>query len=190
MADHAGQHGREEQETGCPSTDFYELLGVPSDASARDIERAWRQKALLHHPDKAPEEEKVAAEARFKEIAQAHEVLADPEKRQAYDAYGPSLRPSFSTPGFGGEGGFGFEDGDEADMLFQALFEALNARKPTPQRTSSDVMEGVQGLALVAGVCIAWWICSPFLNRCSNWLMWQARFLLHDLRSWSVRRLQ
>ena len=67
--------------------DYYEVLGVSRDASAEEIKKAYRQAALKYHPDRNPNDPK-AAEAKFKEAAQAYEVLSDPEKRQRYDRYG------------------------------------------------------------------------------------------------------
>ena len=79
-------------------TEFYALLGVARDASDADIKKAYRKLAMEYHPDRnaAPE-----AEAKFKEITEAYEVLRDPQKRATYDRYGKA--------GLGGAaGGFGF----------------------------------------------------------------------------------
>jgi curved DNA-binding protein len=69
--------------------DFYAALGVPRTASQKEIQRAYRQLAREHHPDvnKDP-----AAEERFKEIAEAYDVLSDPDLRRKYDAFGPDFR--------------------------------------------------------------------------------------------------
>lgn len=67
--------------------DYYEILGVSRDASQEEIKRAWRQAALKYHPDRNPNN-KEEAERRFKEAAEAYEVLSDPEKRRLYDLYG------------------------------------------------------------------------------------------------------
>lgn len=66
--------------------DHYEILGVERDASAEEIKKAYRQKALQHHPDRNPGDH--ACEEKFKEAAEAYSVLADPEKRAAYDRFG------------------------------------------------------------------------------------------------------
>ena len=65
--------------------DYYQIMGVARDASADDIKRAYRRLARKYHPDVSKEKD---AEARFKEIGEAYEVLRDPEKRAAYDALG------------------------------------------------------------------------------------------------------
>ncbi|XP_074857702.1 dnaJ homolog subfamily B member 2-like [Carettochelys insculpta] len=67
--------------------EYYEVLGVPRNASSDDIKKAYRKAALKWHPDKNPEN-KEHAEQKFKEIAEAYEVLSDKEKRDIYDRYG------------------------------------------------------------------------------------------------------
>src|SRR5438105_14472900 len=66
--------------------DYYEVLGVSREASEQEIKSAYRKLALKHHPDRNPGDKE--AEEKFKEAAEAYGVLADPEKRQRYDAYG------------------------------------------------------------------------------------------------------
>ena len=66
--------------------DYYEVLGVSKNASPDDIKRAYRRMAMKYHPDKNPDDKE--AEARFKECAEAYEVLSDPEKRRRYDQFG------------------------------------------------------------------------------------------------------
>jgi molecular chaperone DnaJ len=67
--------------------DYYEVLGVGKNASPDEIKRAYRRMAIKHHPDKNPDNKK-EAEAKFKECAEAYEVLSDPEKRKRYDQFG------------------------------------------------------------------------------------------------------
>ena len=100
--------------------DFYATLGVPKNADAAAMKKAYRKLARTLHPDHNPGDD--AAEARFKEVGEAYAVLSDPDERQQYDAIramaGGGAR--FSAPGRGGGGGqgAGFED------LFGGLFGA------------------------------------------------------------------
>src|ERR1035437_2569808 len=77
--------------------DFYEILGVSRGASADEIKKAYRKQAIQHHPDKNPGNK--ASEDKFKEAAEAYEVLSNPEKKQRYDQFGHA--------GMGNQGGFG-----------------------------------------------------------------------------------
>jgi len=85
--------------------DYYELLGVERGASGEQIKKAYRKMAVKYHPDKNPDDPE--AEDRFKEISEAYEVLADEEKRAAYDRYGHA---AFSQGGGMGRGAGGFHD--------------------------------------------------------------------------------
>ena len=120
-------------------SDFYVLLGVSRDATEVEIKKAYRKLAMEYHPDRngAPE-----AEAKFKEITEAYEILRDPQKRAAYDRYGKA------GVGAGG-GGFGFHHVDLAEALnifmrdfggmggFESIFGGGRAR--TDARRGQDV---------------------------------------------------
>ncbi|XP_049625288.1 LOW QUALITY PROTEIN: dnaJ homolog subfamily B member 6-like [Suncus etruscus] len=82
--------------------DYYQVLGVPRQASSEAIKKAYRKLALRWHPDKNPEN-KEEAERRFKQVAQAYEVLSDVKKRDVYNRYGDA--------GLGGGGGSGHGQG-------------------------------------------------------------------------------
>ncbi len=85
--------------------DYYEVLGVEKSASADEIKKAYRKAAIKYHPDKNPGDKE--AEEKFKEAAEAYDVLSDPEKRQKYDQFGHNMGPQ----GFGGGGFSGFGGG-------------------------------------------------------------------------------
>lgn len=79
--------------------DYYELLGVSRTASADEIKKAYRKLAMKHHPDRNPGDKK--AEAKFKEVSEAYEILSDAQKRQQYDQYGhDGLKAAFGPGGF------------------------------------------------------------------------------------------
>src|ERR1700683_3843375 len=89
-----------------PRPDYYKTLGVDKKATPEEIKKAYRKLARQYHPDRNPDDKQ--AEARFKEISQAHDVLSDAEKRKAYDrGNGPfgNVAGGFDASSFGG--GFG-----------------------------------------------------------------------------------
>jgi molecular chaperone DnaJ len=105
--------------------DYYEVLGVSKSASADEIKKAFRKKAIEYHPDKGGDAEK------FKEVNEAHEVLKDSDKRQRYDQFGHAGVGADPTggAGFGGFGGFGQGQQFEVDLgdmglgdLFSSFF--------------------------------------------------------------------
>ena len=88
--------------------DYYEVLGVPKNASDEEIKKAYRKQAMKHHPDRNQGDAAKVAEEKFKESKEAYEMLADPQKRAAYDQHGhagvdPNMRG-------GGEGHAGFAE--------------------------------------------------------------------------------
>lgn len=87
--------------------DYYEVLGISKTATADEIKKAYRQKAIQFHPDKNPGNKE--AEEKFKEAAEAYEILSSPEKRQRYDQFGHK--------GVGGNAGFGGHDMSMDDIF-------------------------------------------------------------------------
>ena len=91
--------------------DYYEVLGVPKNASEQDIKKAYRSMAKKYHPDR--NKDNPEAEAKFKEVQEANEILSHPQKRAAYDQYGHAAFENGGTGagGFGGQGFGGFGGG-------------------------------------------------------------------------------
>ena len=98
--------------------DLYEVLEVERSASEQEIKRAYRKLARQYHPDANPGDKK--AEEKFKEVADAYEVLSDPDKKARYDQFGHAGVDPNQGGGFGGFGGFGDTGGfgDIFDMFF------------------------------------------------------------------------
>ena len=88
--------------------DFYEILGVNRDASDEDIKKSYRKLAMKYHPDRNPDSKD--SEEKFKEAKEAYEILSEPEKRRAYDAYGHAGVNPHMGGGQGGEGFGGFSE--------------------------------------------------------------------------------
>lgn len=87
--------------------DYYDVLGVSRSTSTEEIKKAYRKLAIKYHPDKNPDDK--SAEEKFKEAAEAYEVLSNPEKKQRYDHYGHAGVGGASGGGYGG-GGMNMED--------------------------------------------------------------------------------
>jgi curved DNA-binding protein len=145
--------------------DYYEVLGVPRDASSEDIRRAYRKLAREYHPDvnKDP-----GAEDRFKEASEAYEVLRDAEKREQYDRLGANWRAGedvsgspgfegfrsgpggFGGAGVGGFGGFGDSRVEFGDTGFSDFFEGLFGNR-TGTRTRAGAGDGFDGFSMRGG---------------------------------------
>ena len=139
--------------------DYYEVLGVPKDASKEDIRKAYRKLAKKYHPD-ANKDDPKAAEERFKELSEAYEVLADDDKRARYDRFGhEGVRADFGAGGFQWQDfshmddvsdifGFDFMDGvfgrggagGPGGSVFDMFFGGMGRRgPPSGPRQGSDI---------------------------------------------------
>jgi len=115
--------------------DYYDVLGVPRNASADEIKKAFRRLAMQYHPDRNPSPE---AEARFKEINEANEVLSDPERRAMYDRFGHAAAQSGAegfARGFEGFGGLG--------DIFDAFFGGATARGRRGPARGADIRRSI-----------------------------------------------
>lgn len=110
--------------------DYYKILGVEKSATKEDISKAFRKLALKYHPDKNPNDK--AAEEKFKEITEAHEVLSDPEKRNKYDKLGANWNQYQTSGG-------GFED------FFSSQFGGSRGRGGTTFEYSGDLGDMFDG---------------------------------------------
>ena len=121
--------------------DYYEVLGVQKGAAEDEIKKAYRQMAKKYHPDLHPGDKD--AEAKFKEVNEAYEVLSDSQKRARYDQFGHAgTDPNFGAGG--GYGGWGAQDFDFGD-IFSSFFGGGGGRRANPNapRQGSDVAANV-----------------------------------------------
>lgn len=119
--------------------DYYQLLGVDKNASDAEIKKSYRSKAMKYHPDRN-KDNPAEAEAKFKQIKEAYEVLSDPKKRSAYDQFGHAgVDPSMGggrSGGFGGFGGFGSESFSD---IFGDIFGAAGRQQRGGVQRGADL---------------------------------------------------
>ena len=122
--------------TGETVTDYYETLGVARDADPGALKAAYRKLAMKYHPDRNPGDE--AAEARFKEINEAYEVLKDARKRATYDRFGhEAFANGGGAPGNSGFGGF--SSGGFADIFDEMFGDLMGGRRGGGTARGSDL---------------------------------------------------
>ena len=115
--------------------DYYEVLGVSKSADESEIKKAYRALAKKYHPDMNPGDKE--AEAKFKEVNEAYDVLSDPDKKAKYDQYGHAAFDPSSGMGGGGFGGFGDFGGFDINDIFSSFFGGMgggSARRNGPIR--------------------------------------------------------
>ena len=135
--------------------DYYEILGVDKNADDAELKKAFRKMAKKYHPDANPDN-KAEAEAKFKEVNEAYEVLSNPQKRKMYDQFGTADPQGFNGAGgpFGGQGGYysytssGFDDfgdifGDLGDLFG---FGGRSSRKQSNGPVKGENIEYVVNL--------------------------------------------
>ncbi len=119
--------------------DYYQTLGVAKDCSADDLKKAYRKLAMQYHPDRNPGD--AAAEAKFKDAAEAYEILKDEQKRAAYDRYGHAAFEQGGGPQGFDMGGGGL--GDIFDQMFGEFMGGGQRRRRGP-RAGNDIRAGVE----------------------------------------------
>lgn len=127
-----------------PKRDYYEVLGVPKNASEDDIKKAYRRLAKQYHPDMNPGDK--SAEEKFKEVSEAYEILSDAQKRQRYDAYGHAgVDPTYGAGGAGGGyAGPGVDIGDIFGDIFGDFFGTRSARRnPNAPVAGADIQSSM-----------------------------------------------
>ena len=128
--------------------DYYEVLGVQKSASAEEIKKAYRKAAMKYHPDRNPGDKE--AEAKFKEVGEAYEVLSDDSKRQRYDQFGfAGVDPSYGGGGNGpyGAGFSGFGDFGDFGDIFGEFFGGGRSSRQSAQnapRRGENIMSHLE----------------------------------------------
>src|SRR5262245_12306239 len=125
--------------------DYYEILGLKKDASPDDITRAYRKLVMQYHPDRNGGDK--AAEEQFKEVAEAHEVLRDPEKRRRYDRYGHAGLEGMNMPDFSSAADFSSIFGGIFDTLFGAGARGPQSGRDLQVQVELDLAEAASGVS-------------------------------------------
>ena len=152
--------------------DYYEVLGVPKDASADDIKKAYRKNAMKYHPDRNPGDKE--AEEKFKEVGEAYEVLSDPDKKARYDQYGfAGVDPNFGAGGggYGGAGFGGFGDFSDLGDIFGDFFGGGGRSRASAQsapRRGENVMTRLELTFEEAAFGCEKEVATPRIENCPN----------------------
>jgi len=123
------------------ASDYYQTLGVQRSADEKEIKSAYRKLARKFHPDVNPNDK--SAEAKFKEVSEAYEVLSDPEKRKLYDQFGANWENVSRMGGSPGGGDFNFQEGVGFESIFENLFGGFGGRGGG-MRVNFEEMEAMQ----------------------------------------------
>ena len=152
--------------------DYYEVLGGQKSASAEEIKKAYRKAAMKYHPDRNPGDKE--AEARFKEVGEAYEVLSDEGKRQRYDQFGfAGVDPNYGA-GAGGYGGGGFGGGfggfgDFGDIFSECFGggSARGAARENAPRRGENIMTHLELTFEEAAFGCEKEVATPRIENCS-----------------------
>src|SRR5213078_1812939 len=125
--------------------DYYKALGVDKKAGAEEIKKAYRKLARRYHPDRNPDDK--AAEAHFKEVSQAYDVVGDPEKREQYDSGTGAFATGGPGGGFGGFGNFDFDASSMGDILSNLFGGAGRTQRQRPRAERGGDLEAQVSLS-------------------------------------------
>ena len=154
--------------------DYYEVLGVNKGASAEEIKKAYRKAAMKYHPDRNPGDKE--AEAKFKEVGEAYEVLSDDGKRSRYDQFGfAGVDPNYGAGGAGGYGGSGFgggfggfgDFGDIFSEFFGGGGSARGAARENAPRRGENIMTSLELTFEEAAFGCEKEVATPRIENCS-----------------------
>ena len=154
--------------------DYYEVLGVEKSASAEEIKKSYRKKAMKYHPDRNPGDKE--AEEKFKELGEAYEVLSDENKRSRYDQFGfAGVDPNYGAGGAGGYGGSGFgggfggfgDFGDIFSEFFGGGGSARGAARENAPRRGENIMTSLELTFEEAAFGCEKEVATPRIENCS-----------------------
>ena len=154
--------------------DYYEVLGVNKGASTEEIKKAYRKAAMKYHPDRNPGDKE--AEAKFKEVGEAYEVLSDDGKRSRYDQFGfAGVDPNYGAGGAGGYGGSGFgggfggfgDFGDIFSEFFGGGGSARGAARENAPRRGENIMTSLELTFEEAAFGCEKEVATPRIENCS-----------------------
>ena len=114
--------------------DYYEVLGVSRDASEVELKKAFKKLAMKYHPDRNPDDPQ--ANEKFKEAAEAYEVLSDSQKKSAYDQFGHA-----GVQGMGGGSGQGFQDFNFGDIFGDIFGDVFGGRCSSSRSTRGQDLQ-------------------------------------------------
>ena len=125
--------------------DYYEVLGVSRTASDAELKKAFKKLAMKYHPDRNPDDP--AANEKFKEAAEAYEILSDSEKKSAYDQFGHA-----GVQGMGGCQGAGFQDFNFGDIFGDIFGDVFGGRSSSGRAARGQDLQYTLELSLIEAI--------------------------------------